>query len=65
MTEALEKAFAQVSKLPADQQDAFAEWIIHELESEERWSHLFAKSQDILAKLADEAYKELRNKAKH
>ena len=58
MTEALEKAFAQVSKLPEDQQDVFAEWIIHELESEEYWSQLFAKSQDILAELADEALQE-------
>ena len=52
MTEALEKAFAQIAKLPPEQQDTFAQWIIAELESEERWNQLFANSQDMLKVLA-------------
>ncbi len=44
MTEALESAFAKVAKLPDDQQDAFAQWILEELESEQRWAKSFEKS---------------------
>lgn len=61
MTKALEKAFAQIAELPEDQQDTFAEWIIAELESEERWNQLFAQSQDILASLADEALQDFHD----
>ena len=61
MTETLEKAFAQLSQLPEDQQDVFAQWIIAELDSEERWNQLFAQSQDILADLADEALQKFRD----
>ena len=55
MTQLLEKALSQVAKLPASEQDAVAAIVIEELASEQRWSESFAKSQDLLAKLADEA----------
>ena len=61
MTEALEKAFKQISKLPEEEQDTFAEWIIQELESEKRWNQLFEQSQDILEMLADEALQDFRD----
>ena len=54
MTQALEKAFAEVAKLPAYQQDRFACWILDELEDEQRWDESFAGSQRGLAKLAAE-----------
>jgi len=65
MTEALESAFARVSKLPDNQQDAIALWILEELESEQRWSKSFEKSQDILTMLADKALKDFRDGKTH
>ena len=60
MTTLLEKAFAKASQLPPDEQDAFAQWILDELESEQRWDAAFVKSADVLARLADEALAEYR-----
>lgn len=58
MTHLLEKAFSEVAKLPASEQDAVAALVLEELASERRWSSSFAKSQDLLAKLAEEALAE-------
>ena len=55
MTQLLEKALSQVAKLPASEQDAVAAIVIEELASEQRWTDSFAKSQDLLAKLAEKA----------
>src|SRR5437867_7062650 len=55
MTQLLEKALSEVAKLPPPEQDALAAILLHELASEQRWSESFAKSQDVLAKLAEEA----------
>jgi hypothetical protein len=55
MTQLLEKALNEVSKLPASEQDAVAAIVLEELASEQRWSESFAKSQDLLAKLAEKA----------
>ena len=60
MTELLEKAFTEVSKLPKHEQDSFAEWILEEIAAEHRWEENFAKSQDLLEKLAEEALTEHR-----
>lgn len=60
MTKLLEQAFAKASKLPPEEQDALADWLLHELESENRWNKLFAGSQDALADLAAEALAEHR-----
>ena len=58
MTTLLEKAFAKAAELSDSEQDVLARWILEELEDEERWQASFAKSQDILARLADEALAE-------
>ncbi len=58
MTKLLEKAFAKVSKLPEQDQDAIAEIVLAEIASEQRWSNLFSNSQDLLAELAEEALAE-------
>ena len=58
MTKLLEKAFAEASRLPTTEQDAVAALILEELASERRWAEAFAKSQDKLAALADEALAE-------
>ena len=60
MTDLLEKALKQVSKLPPAEQDAVAAILLEELASEERWAALFEKSEDLLEKLADEALAEHR-----
>lgn len=58
MTLALEKAFNRVANLPEVEQDAFAAWIMAELEAEARWDRLFENSQDLLATLANDALRE-------
>ena len=58
MTKLLEKAPQEVAKLPAAEQDAMAAIVLEELASEQRWADAFAKSQDQLAKLAQEALAE-------
>jgi hypothetical protein len=60
MTTLLQQAFEKASQLPPGEQDSFAALILHELESEERWQRLFEASQDLLARMADEALAEHR-----
>jgi hypothetical protein len=60
MTKLLEKALQEVAKLPASEQDAVAAILLEELASEQRWAESFAKSQDKLAKLAEEALVEYK-----
>ena len=60
MTVRLEQAFIEVSKLSPKEQDALADWLLAELESERRWDKRFADSQDVLSKLASEALAEHR-----
>ena len=58
MTQLLKKAIKEVEKLSEADQDAVAALVLEELESEKRWSEAFAKSPDLLAKLAQEALAE-------
>jgi len=60
MTELLKKAFEAVSKLPPESQDAIAARMLMDLEEESRWDEAFAKSQDELARMADEAIGEFK-----
>ena len=55
MTNLLERAFKEASKLPEVEQNALAKWVLEELEAERKWEKIFAGSEDILDKLADEA----------
>jgi hypothetical protein len=54
----MEKALAEIRKLPEREQEAFAAWILEEIASERRWNKSFAESQDVLEQLADEALAE-------
>ncbi|HUP62653.1 MAG TPA: hypothetical protein VNA69_19790 [Thermoanaerobaculia bacterium] len=54
----LQKAVAEASKLPEEEQEAFGAWILAELESERRWDELFARSSDLLSEMAAEAIRE-------
>ena len=56
----LEKVIAETAKLPEEEQEAFAAFMLAELESEKRWDELFSRSQDLLAQMAEEARLEYR-----
>ena len=58
MTNLLKEAFDKASELPPSEQDAFARLLLAELESGARWAGTFAQSQDVLARLANEAHAE-------
>ena len=58
MNKLLEKAFAEAAKLTSAEQEALAAWILEELSSERQWQKAFDASQDVLARLADEALAE-------
>jgi hypothetical protein len=58
MGKLLERAVAEASKLPDEEQEAFGAWILAELESERRWDDLFARSSDVLCEMAAEAIRE-------
>jgi hypothetical protein len=60
MTKRLEEAFAKASKLPEKEQDSLAAWLMEELEDEHAWEEKFAKSHDVLARLAKKALAEHR-----
>ncbi len=60
MTALLEKALAELSKLPPPQQEEVAAWLLAELGDEGQWATSFAKSQATLDSLADEALAEHR-----
>jgi hypothetical protein len=60
MGKLLEKVVAEAKKLPEPEQEAFAAWALAELESEKRWDELFARSQDLLARMAAEAQRDYR-----
>ena len=57
MTQLLQKAFESAAKLPQEEQDKFARFLLAELESERQWTELFSRSEseDLLEGLADEA----------
>ena len=60
MTQLLEKAFSEASRLPDLQQNILARWIIDELLAEKKWDILFAETEDELSALADEALNEYK-----
>ncbi|HLY26432.1 MAG TPA: hypothetical protein VKQ72_08845 [Aggregatilineales bacterium] len=60
MSDLMEEVISEIHKLPEEDQDALAQWIRYELESEQRWKEAFAASEDILGQMADEALAEHR-----
>lgn len=58
MSDLLRRAFDVASRLPEDEQDAVAEWLLAELASEEGWEGRFTNTQDALSALAHEALDE-------
>jgi hypothetical protein len=60
MTKLLEQAIAKLKTRPASEQDSIAVLILEEIEDDNRWDESFARSPDLLAKLAAEAMAEHR-----
>lgn len=60
MTKRLEEAFAAAAKLPEQEQEALAEWLLAELSQEQQWMHTLASSQSALGQLSNEARAEYR-----
>ncbi len=60
MSELLAQAFSEAAKLPENEQDALGAWLLEEIAGERLWLDAFARSQDVLARLAEEAAAEHR-----
>ncbi len=58
MTELLNHAFQEASKLSVDEQDAVGRWLLQELAAERHWAKLLASSQENLDLLGKAALKE-------
>jgi hypothetical protein len=54
-TDLLQKAYTEASKLPDAAQDVAAAHLLEDIDSERRWAALFAKSGDLLERMAAEA----------
>lgn len=60
MTQLLEKAIREISRLPVSEQNTIASIILDELLDEKEWDTAFAKSQDKLSKLAEKVRSDIR-----
>jgi hypothetical protein len=58
MTTALQEAFEKAAALPPDRQESLAAFLLEEIAAEECWQQSFARSQDVLSRLAAEALTE-------
>ena len=54
MTRALDTAIAKLARLPAEEQDRIAQWVLEELRDEEHWTQRFAATQSVLSRLTAE-----------
>ncbi len=60
MGKLFELVVAEASRLPEEEQEAFAAAMLAELQSDRRWDDLFSRSQDLLVQMAEEARQEYR-----
>jgi hypothetical protein len=60
MTQLLDKAIDEISKLSVREQDAIASIILDELLDEKEWDAAFDKSQEKLSKLAEKVRTDIR-----
>ena len=61
MSPLLGRAVSEIEMLPIEEQDAFADLILAELEDEALWAEQFANSQPQLTKLADKVRADIRS----
>lgn len=59
MNKMLERAIAQLARLPEEEQEAYGLQLLEELENERGWDERFAKSQDLLGAMAAQARDEV------
>ena len=52
MNKVLERAIAELARLPEAEQEAYGLQLLEELESERGWDERFVKSQDMLGEMA-------------
>jgi hypothetical protein len=60
MTELLQRALAEVQKLPGAEQDVVTAMILEEIVDERRWDEAFARSQEQLGRLANRVRDDIR-----
>lgn len=60
MTRLLKELISRVERLPEDEQEALAAFMLEELADEERWAESFARSSGVLSKLAADTRAEIR-----
>lgn len=60
MSRAFDTAMEKMSALPREEQDRIAQWLLDELQDEERWTQAFSGTQDALSRLADEARADIK-----
>lgn len=62
MVTKLQEAFEEVSKLPAEEQERWADWLLDEVRAEQKWDDLLARpeSQRLLERLAAEAEEDIK-----
>ena len=58
MTTLFQQAIDKALRLPPAEQDSLAQLLLAEMESERKWDELFARSPDVLERLANEALAE-------
>ena len=61
MTTLLETAFKKASSLSEREQNIYARIFIEEIESEKKWDSVFSSSEDLLARMADNALEDFKN----
>jgi acyl-CoA reductase-like NAD-dependent aldehyde dehydrogenase len=54
MVQLLEKAIAEIAKLPEQEQNDFAQWILDALAAAMRWKESFEATQTVLEQLAEQ-----------
>lgn len=63
MTAIMQQVFDKASTLPESEQNQLARIFLEEIESEQKWEKLFARSESLLEKMASEAVLEYKNRA--
>ncbi len=61
MTPLMQQAIDEIQKLPEQEQDEMATWILEEIADGRRWQKSFACSQDKLAMMAIKAREDIRD----
>ena len=60
MSRAFDTAIEKMSALPPEEQDRFAQWLLGELQDEERWTEALSSSQDALSMLTEETRADIK-----